>query len=178
VVAVLLGVRFYAPRVRLVLEAVCERAVIQPLDRFKDIGHPLVDMTHERLLDAVDPDEPVYDGGGRLPGCVVGPTDEEFEVETLDPDGVDRKEIPDGEFGEGCLMWRWSSARRRANSTTGCRRRARTVTPRAGRWRKSRKTERSVHAQRSVDATTPTECHETGAWAAPHGSRFHPGARA
>ena len=57
----------------------------------------------------IDPGQPVYDGDGKLVGIAGGPTDDGFEVETVDPEQPDnpfRTEIPGQEFGEGYLMWR------------------------------------------------------------------------
>jgi len=59
--------------------------------------------------EVIEPGEPVFDRNGKLLGSVAGATEDGFEVETVDPDhpgGVDQKEIPGQEFGEGYLMWR------------------------------------------------------------------------
>lgn len=56
--------------------------------------------------ESVDPGEPVYGNDGRLLGRISSLTDDGFEVETADGDGIDQEELPGQKFGGGFLMWR------------------------------------------------------------------------
>ncbi len=55
---------------------------------------------------SVEPGELVYDSDHRPVGRVSGFTDDGFEIDEVDHDESEIKEVPGQEFGEGFLMWR------------------------------------------------------------------------
>lgn len=77
------------------------------LVKFKNADVPKFNMIDDSSLDAIGPGEPMYDGF-RVRNPVASRADDSFAVETANadsPDGVDQKELSDGEFGESYLMW-------------------------------------------------------------------------